>query len=168
MRCIYRDAFASTNANDYHMRFHPALHLRTNVMRQCVIILLMLIGITPSFAAISKKKSVTMEAMWQLIQDQQKEIEALKAKVNGTTEDHQGEKIGSASKVAATAKNSSDHLSSEGPASKDESSSKVSDKSPKSQGVLKSDAERKKDILASEFEKLKTKLIRIKGTLVSL
>lgn len=128
-------------------------------MRQCVIILLMLIGITPSFAAISKKKSVTMEAMWQLIQDQQKEIEALKAKVNGTTEDRQGEKIGSASKVAATAKNSSDHLSSEGPASKDESSSKVSDKPPKSQGVLKSDAERKTDILASEVEKLKTQLL---------
>lgn len=32
-------------------------------MRQCVIIMLMLIGITPSFVAISKKKSVTMKSI---------------------------------------------------------------------------------------------------------
>ena len=128
-------------------------------MRQCVIILLMLIGITPSFATLSKKKSVTMEAMWRLIQDQQKEIEALKEKVNGSTDNHLSGTLEVPSKSATTAMTSSDHLSSDGPASKEANPSKVPDKSTKAQGAGKSDAERKTDILANEVEKLKTRLL---------
>ncbi len=128
-------------------------------MRHSLTIILILIGITPSFAALSKKKSVTMEAMWQLIQDQQKEIEALKAKVNGSTDSHPSGTLEVPSKSATTAMTSSDHLSSDGLASKASNPLKVPNQSTRAQGAGKSDAERKTDILASEVEKLKTNLL---------
>ncbi len=80
----------------------------------------------------------TMEEMWKIIQQQQKEIEALKAKA-GQSEAAQKEVKEEVKELKASAQ-------------------AASDKAP-SAPAAKTEAERKTDILASEVEKLKTMLV---------
>jgi len=84
----------------------------------------------------------TMEEMWKIIQQQQKEIEALKAKA-GENETLKQE----VKQLKAGQQDATKAATGAGPAE------------PSAKGKSKTDAERKTDILASEVEKLKTQLI---------
>lgn len=83
-------------------------------------------------AANAKETPATIKEMWKIIQQQQKEIEALKAQVKKSND-------APAETTAGTAS----------PASADK---------PVAKGAAKSEVERKTDILATEVDKLKTQL----------